>query len=147
VEKSLRLSLQTDLSLRALMYLAANDGRERVSTALIAERYGVSKFHLHKAIQALRRLGYVSTTPGRLGGLSLAMPADRIRLGTLVAELENVGHLVDCGRGPCPLRGACLLKGALDRAERTFFRELDKHFLTDVVLGTTAGKLKRLLRA
>jgi Rrf2 family transcriptional regulator, nitric oxide-sensitive transcriptional repressor len=147
LEERLRLSLQTDLSLRALMYLAANDGRGRVSTAVIAERYGVSKFHLQKAIQVLRRLGYVGTTPGRLGGLRLAMPADRIRLGALVAALEGVGCLVDCDRGPCPLRGACLLKGVLDRAERTFIRELDKHVLADVVAGATGGRLKALLSA
>jgi Rrf2 family transcriptional regulator, nitric oxide-sensitive transcriptional repressor len=143
----LRLSLLTDLSLRALMYLAANDGRERVSTAQIAERFGVSKFHLQKAVQALRKLGYVGTTSGRLGGLSLAVPADRIRLGALVEALETIGHLVDCARGPCPLHGACLLKGALDRAERVFIRELDKNSLADVVRSPTAGRLKVLLQA
>jgi Iron-dependent Transcriptional regulator len=57
LEEPLRLSLQTDLALRSLMYLAANDGRARVNTSHIAQRFRVSKFHLQKAVQALRKLG------------------------------------------------------------------------------------------
>lgn len=143
----MRLSLQTDLALRSLMYLAANDGRSRVSTSHIAGRFGVSKFHLQKAVQALRKLGYVGSTSGRFGGLRLTMPASRIRIGTVMAALESMGHLVNCSKGPCPLGGACLLKSALDRAERTFFLELDRHSLADVVSGPTASVLDMLLSA
>jgi Rrf2 family transcriptional regulator, nitric oxide-sensitive transcriptional repressor len=89
----LRLSLQTDLALRSLMYLAANDGGERVSTSHIAHRFRVSKFHLQKAVQELCKLGYVGSTSGRFGGLSLAVPASSIRIGTVVAALESMGHL------------------------------------------------------
>jgi Rrf2 family nitric oxide-sensitive transcriptional repressor len=129
------------------MYLAANRGRLRVTTTHIAERFGVSAFHLQKAVQALRKLGYLESTPGRLGGLTLAMPATGIRLGTVAASLESAGQLVDCGNGPCPLRGACLLKRALDAAEQTFFRELDRHSLADVICGPTAKKLATLVSA
>jgi Rrf2 family transcriptional regulator, nitric oxide-sensitive transcriptional repressor len=147
LEEPLRLSLQTDLALRSLMYLAANDGRPRVSTSHIAQRLCVSKFHLQKAVQVLRRLGYVGSASGRFGGLSLAVPASRIRIGSVVAALESTGHLVNCNKGPCPLDGACLLKLALDRAERAFFLELDQYSLADVVRGPTANMLDMLLSA
>ena len=147
LEEPLRLSLQTDLALRSLMYLAANDGRSRVSTSHIAERFGVSKFHLQKAVQALRKLGYVGSSSGRGGGLNLAMPAAGIRIGAVVAALESVGRLVNCNKGPCPLGGACLLKSVLDRAERTFFLELDRYSLADVIRGPTANVLEMLLSA
>ena len=143
----MRLSLQTDLALRSLMYLAANNGRERVSTSHIAQRFRVSKFHLQKAVQALRKLGYVGSTSGRFGGLSLAVPASSIRIGSVVAALESMGHLVNCNKGPCPLDGACLLKSALDRAERIFFLELDQYSLADMVRGPTANVLDMLLSA
>jgi len=129
------------------MYLAANDGRARVSTSHIAQRFRVSKFHLQKAVQALRKLGYVGSTAGRFGGLSLAVPASSIRIGSVVAALESMGHLVNCNKGPCPLDGACLLKLALDRAERGFFLELDQYSLADVVRGPTADVLDMLLSA
>ena len=96
----MRLSLQTDLALRSLMYLAANDGRTRVSTSQIAQRFRVSKFHLQKAVQALRKLGYVGSTSGRFGGLNLAVPASGIRIGRVVAALESMGQLVNCNKGP-----------------------------------------------
>jgi Rrf2 family transcriptional regulator, nitric oxide-sensitive transcriptional repressor len=147
MEEPLRLSLQTDLALRSLMYLAANDGRARVSTSHIAQRFRVSKFHLQKAVQALRKLGYVGSTSGRFGGLSLAVPASGIRIGSVVAALESMGHLVNCNKGPCPLDGACLLKLALDRAERAFFLELDQYSLADMVRGPTANVLDMLLSA
>jgi len=129
------------------MYLAANDGHSRVRTSHIAQRFGVSKFHLQKAVQALRRLGYVGSTSGRFGGLWLAVPASGIRIGSVVAALESMGHLVNRNKGPCPLGGACLLKLALDRAERTFFLELDHYSLADVVRGPTANVLEMLLSA
>ena len=129
------------------MYLAANDARARVSTSHIAQRFRVSKFHLQKAVQALRKLGYVGSASGRLGGLSLAVPASSIRIGSVVAALESMGHLVNCNKGPCPLDGACLLKLALDRAERAFFLELDQYSLADMVRGPTANVLDKLLSA
>ena len=143
----MRLSLQTDLALRSLMYLAANNGRERVSTSHIAQRFRVSKFHLQKAVQGLRKQGYVDSASGRFGGLSLAVPASSIRIGSVVASLESMGHLVNCNKGPCPLDRACLLKLALDRAERAFFLELDQYSLADVVRGPTANVLDMLLSA
>ena len=45
LKEPLHLSLQTDLALRSLMYLAANDGHSRVRTSH-------TKFHLQKAVQA-----------------------------------------------------------------------------------------------
>ena len=106
-----------------------------------------SKSTLQKAVQALRKLGYVGSTAGRFGGLSLAVPASSIRIGSVVAALESMGHLVNCNKGPCPLDGACLLKLALDRAERGFFLELDQYSLADVVRGPTADVLDMLLSA
>ena len=129
------------------MYLAANNGRERVSTSHIAQRFRVSKFHLQKAVQGLRKLGYVDSTSGRFGDLSLAVPASSIRIGSVVASLESMDHLVNCNKGPCPLDRACLLKLALDRAERAFFLELDQYSLADVVRGPTANVLDMLLSA
>ena len=144
IEVYLRLSLYTDLALRALMYLAGRKDNEPVSTAAIAQSYGISHFHLQKAVHGLRRLGYVSSSPGRNGGVRLAVPSSSIRVGTLVARLEETGHMVECARGPCPLAGACALKSALDRAERAFYESLDQCTLSDVVKGKTLSALQKM---
>ncbi len=142
-----RLSLYTDFSLRLLVYLAGIRDGKPVSAAKIAERYHVSAHHMHKVAQGLRKLGYVDSISGRYGGLKLAVPADSLRVGDVVAAMEGAGAMVECSRGPCPLHGGCALKGALDRAEQVFLDELRKYTIADAVRGPTLVRLERMMRA
>lgn len=146
-ETSVHLSLYTDFSLRLLVYLAGVRDARPVSARLIAEKYNVSAHHMHKVAQGLRKLGYIESVCGRNGGLRLAVAAESLRIGDVVEAMEGRGHMADCARGPCMLHGACLLKGALDRAERGFFDELRKYTLADVVRGPTVIRLENLMRA
>lgn len=143
----MRLSLYTDFALRALIYLGANRDGKPVSAAQIAARYHVSRHHMHKVAQGLRRLGYVRSISGRYGGLQLALAPERLNIGEVVEAMEGSGRLVDCRRDPCPLHGGCLLKGALDRAERQFMDELKKYTVADVLRGPTLLRLERLIKA
>jgi Rrf2 family nitric oxide-sensitive transcriptional repressor len=142
-----RLSLYTDFSLRLLVYLAGTGDGKPISAAHIAQKYRVSAHHMRKVAQGLRRLGYVESVSGRRGGLRLAQAAEHLRVGDVVAAMEGSGHLADCKRGPCPLHGACLLKGALDRAERGFIDELRKYSIADVVRGPMLIRLERIKQA
>lgn len=143
----MRLSLYTDFSLRLLMYLGAANKDVWVRTADVARAFGVSVHHLQKAVGGLVRAGYVEAAQGRTGGIRLAIEPASLRLGAVVAELEGTGCLVDCKRGPCPLAGKCLLKRALDEAERGFIRELDRYTLADVIARPTAAALRPLVSA
>lgn len=143
----MRLSLYTDLSLRLLVYLGGSNDGKPVGTAHVAGQLRVSAHHMHKVAQGLRKLGYIETVSGRLGGLRLLVPMDQLRIGDVVEAMEGSGKLADCKRGPCSLQGACLLKTALDAAERGFLNELKKYTLADVVRGPTLVRLQRLLRA
>lgn len=108
----MRLSLYTDFSLRLLVYLASCKDGKPVSAARIAGKYRVSSHHMHKVAQGLRRLGYVESVSGRYGGLKLAVAPESLRIGDVVEAMEGSGRMADCTRGPCPLHGGCLLKGA-----------------------------------
>jgi len=141
----LRLSLYTDFALRLLMYLAAAEPGTWVTTPNVAHAFGISLNHLQKSVQGLVRAGYVEALQGRAGGVRLARPAAEIRIGGVVAALEGSGCLVDCGRGPCPLSGLCVLKHALDEAEKGFIRALDGYSLADVVAHQTGAALRRLI--
>lgn len=143
----MRLSLYTDFSLRLLVYLAGVRDGKPVSARVVAQKYRVSAHHMHKVAQGLRKLGYVESSSGRNGGLRLAMPAESLRIGDVVEAMEGRGHLVDCGRGPCGLQGACVLKVALDRAERGFLEDLNRYSLADVVRGPMVVRLEQLMRA
>jgi len=139
--------LYTDFSLRLLMYLAAVERATWTTTPEVARAFGISTHHLQKAVQGLVRGGHVEALQGRGGGVRLAQDPASMRLGAIVAELEGSGCLVDCGRGPCPLAGRCLLKSALDAAERSFIRELDRFTLADVVANQTKSALYKLIAA
>jgi Rrf2 family nitric oxide-sensitive transcriptional repressor len=146
-EFDLRLSLYTDFSLRLLMYLAAAEPGGWSTTPKIARAFGISLHHLQKSVQGLVRAGYVEALQGRAGGVRLAKPAESIRIGGVVAALEGSGCLVDCGRGPCPLAGLCVLKHALDEAEKGFIQALDCYSLADVVAQQQTGAALRNLIA
>ncbi|MFC6775996.1 RrF2 family transcriptional regulator [Methylobacterium gregans] len=141
------MSLYTDFSLRLLLYLGAVKADGWATTPDIARTFGISAHHLHKAVQGLVRAGFVVAKQGRTGGVRLAREPAAIRLGAVVAELEGTGCLIDCGRGPCPLAAHCLIKHALDAAERGFIRELDRFTLADVLADRTGATLGGLIAA
>ncbi|AWN37040.1 Rrf2 family transcriptional regulator [Methylobacterium radiodurans] len=141
------MSLYTDFSLRLLLYLGAVRADGWATTPDVARTFGISVHHLHKAVQGLARAGFVEAKQGRAGGVRLARDPAAIRLGAVVAELEGTGCLIDCGRGPCPLARDCLIKHALDAAERGFIRELDRFTLADILAHRTGATLSGLIAA
>lgn len=129
----MRLTKQTDYSLRVLMHLALMPERKHTIREL-SERYRVSKNHLMKVVNQLARLGYVKTLRGRGGGLRLARSSHAIRIGAVVTDLEKSLEVIDCNaNGGCVLQPACKLRHALKDATRTFIRTLDNYTLADLV--------------
>jgi len=142
----MRLALHTDFSLRIMMFLASMESEELTTTRALAEKFKVSENHLHKVVQSLVRLSVIQSTPGRNGGIRLAHPSGTISVGWLIRELEGMGNLVDCSIGPCPLNPACVLKGALARAEAAFFSALDPITLADVVSERRTSSILQFMR-
>jgi Rrf2 family nitric oxide-sensitive transcriptional repressor len=107
-----------------------------VPTTEIGRAYGISKNHLVRVAQSLRDGGFIELSPGRSGGLSLARPADRIRIGDVVRELEPDFRMVECFDeeiSTCPISPACALAGALEGALDAFLAELDRFTLGQVI--------------
>jgi len=118
------------------MRMAAEPDRA-FSTAELAEEFDISRNHLTKVVAALSAAGVVATRRGTGGGAMLARPAEQIRIGQLVATLEQGAALVECFQadgGACSLMPRCRLKAMLGRAERRFIEDLDRNTLADCVL-------------
>lgn len=133
----MRLTTYSDYSLRLLMFLAAR--REKLSTIPeVAKAYNISGNHLMKVAHQLGKAGFIDTVRGRNGGLRLGRPADRINVGEVLRHTEPDMDIVPCfqpDNEDCPLRRACRLKGALERAQQAFLSVLDEYTIGDLVSG------------
>lgn len=122
----MRLNAQTDFSLRMLIYLATK-GEGGATIQEISTRMKLSQTHMMRVAAKLAANGLVTSTRGRLGGLSLGRHAGEITVLDVVLAMEPDFALVECfdkSRGGCSIESACLLKGVLSSALEAFFAEL-----------------------
>ena len=140
----MQLTLYSDYALRTLIYLAIND--DNVTIADIAEDYKISRNHLVKVVHNLGKLGYITTTRGRHGGLRLAMRPEEINIGEVVRRTEPNFTLVECfdrKTNQCVITPACKLIGVLGEAFRAFNEVLNRYTLADMT--TNADALRESL--
>lgn len=131
----MRLTTFSDYALRVLIYLGMR-GEGWATVGEIAEAYGISRNHLTKVAHFLSTNGYVETARGKAGGMRLAMPPERIRLGELVRLTEEGTSLVECfdaDTSQCRIQNACALKGAFAYAVNAFHAALDEYTLADML--------------
>jgi len=134
----MRLLASTDFALRALMRLASDPDR-LLSTEYLARDLAVSRHHLHKVVQSLSDAGFVRTTRGAKGGVTLARPPAKIKIGAVVRAFERDQAIVECFRadgGQCSLTPACRLRRILADAREGFFGHLDGFTLADSLLAS-----------
>lgn len=140
----MRLTQQTDVSLRILLFLAMHPG-EAISVKTISRHFEVSEDFAAKMAKQMVREGLLLSRRGRLGGVMLAEPAEQLKVGELLLKLEPFEPL-ECvrGEGDCPIAPSCALKAALARATQAFVAVLDGYTLADLV--KNRGQLQRLLK-
>ncbi|RSS80439.1 Rrf2 family transcriptional regulator [Streptomyces sp. WAC06614] len=137
----MRLTRFTDLALRVLMRLAVEE-TDLPTTREVAQTMQVPYTHTAKVVARLQHLGLVEARRGRGGGLTLTSAGRAASIGGLVRELEGAGDVVECeGATPCPLRSACVLRGALRRAQEAFFASLDPLTVNELVAAPTGPLL------
>lgn len=129
----MRLSLQTDYSLRTLMFLAVTPGRRNI--AEIARQFGISEGHVAKVVNNLSRRGYIRSVRGVGGGIELAKPPDDISIGEVVSAVEGETRLMQCLETSdfCLIEQSCKLKGVFARAEQIQSEYLNSVRLSDVI--------------
>ncbi|MWB79235.1 Rrf2 family transcriptional regulator [Pseudooceanicola sp. 216_PA32_1] len=133
----MRLTKRTNISMRVLMYCAANMGR-LVTKSEIAERCNTSENHLAQVINRLGQLGFVQTQRGRNGGLTLGRDSRDIRVGDVFRAIETGVPVTECfadDENTCPLIDACLLRPAIADAIEAFYRRMDEVSLDQLVCG------------
>lgn len=130
----MRLTAFTDFSLRVLLVLASRT-EGLVTVADIPQAFEISHAHLVKVAHVLGKTGWVETVRGRKGGMRLAVDPTQLRLGQVIRQLEEDFTVVECAgeNNRCVLTGGFGLEIALKQAMHSFFSELDRHSLWDLV--------------
>jgi len=131
----MRLTNFSDFSMRLLMYAAVNEDR-LITIEETSEVYDISRAHLMKIANTLTRAGYLKAVRGRSGGLKLAKPPKKIRLGDVLRATESDFDLVECFTkdSQCVITRACRWRGLLHEALDAFAATLDRYTLADLML-------------
>jgi len=120
----MKLTLQTDYSLRVILYIGANEGA-RSTIHQIAIAYDISENHLTKIVHNLTTLGYLDSARGRHGGLKLPASLSSVRLGDFISKLEP-----DFLQSPWfeePVVKVSGLRQALIDAQEAFVQSLNRY--------------------
>lgn len=139
----MQITSYTDYALRVLLYLAIPPNRQANITE-VADFFNISRNHLVKVVHQLGSKGFVKTTRGKGGGLSLQRPPEMISIGEVVRSMENHFNWVECfdpAQQDCRLLPDCGLKHLLARAGDAYLQMLDAATLADVALGTAPVEL------
>ena len=140
----MQLDKFSDYALRILIALAAH-APDKLATSAIAQMYGISDNHLSKIATQLAKNGFVLSERGRGGGLTLALPARQISIGSVLRTLKKDEPVAECfgANTSCTILPACGLRMPLIEAQEAFFAALDGYTLADVA--RDQNTLKHLL--
>lgn len=131
----MRLTLQSDYALRTLMYLAASEPRQ-ATISEIAAAYKISRAHVMVLVHRLGAAGFLLNERGRGGGIRLARPASRIRVGEVLRAVEPAFAPAECfdpETNLCRITERCRLKRVFGEALDAWFAVLDRYTLADLV--------------
>lgn len=130
----MKISAFADVSLRALMVLAAAPSGALLTTQNIADSVGTPYNHVSKAMTKLRSLGLIEVVRGRTGGSRLSHAGRVATVGQVLRQLDTRTDAAECVApgGNCPLINECKLRAALARAREAFYRELDSVVIADL---------------
>jgi Rrf2 family transcriptional regulator, iron-sulfur cluster assembly transcription factor len=104
-------SKKCEYGLQAVLYLAAQTGREIVSAEEIANKLSIPKEFVSKILQSLTESGIVESRKGKSGGFAIAKDPKKIKLIDIVDAIDGLSMFSSCVLGfphcnpenPCPL--------------------------------------------
>lgn len=130
-----RLSTRSRYGLRALLYLAADDGERLVPLSQIAAAEEIPAPFLERILGRLRAGGLVEARRGVSGGYRLARSPERITVADVVTAVEDPRPLLDCLERPevCGRTATCRARRAWTRLDGAIAAALDGVTLEDLL--------------
>jgi len=131
----MKLSTRGRYGTRALLDIARHQGERPVILKDIAQRQQISPLYLERLIAPLIAGGIVRSTRGAKGGISLAKPAEEIRLSEVIELLEGTINPVECVINPsmCDRSGSCAPRDVWGELKKAINGVLENITLQDLV--------------
>jgi len=92
----MKLSTKGRYGLKAMIDLATEYGKCRLSVSQLAERQGISDAYLEQLIATLKKAGLLDAARGASGGYTLTRPPEDICVGEVLRALEGSTAIMDC---------------------------------------------------
>lgn len=131
----MQITRQAEYAIKIMLELAKHEGKEVVSSKLIAERQGIPEDFLKKTVHLLALQGLVVTQRGVQGGVRLGKPASEITIADIIAAVEGplaINICLDPGY-ECPNKPTCAVHRVLARGQAALLRELSRETLSDLL--------------
>ena len=146
------LSMKSKYAIRALMVLAANEGKMLQSKTIAKEADAPMKF-LESILLELKHQGLVESKRGIFGGYYLAKPSKQIMLGEVIRKIDGMLAPIGCASvtayqkcDDCTDEKSCAIRHAMIEVRNAISDVLDKKTLAEMVRNKSCEPRKRLHR-
>jgi Rrf2 family protein len=135
------LSQTAEHALRAILYLAQQNGDGPIAADHVAEALGAPRNYLSKTLHELARQGILDSTPGRRGGFVLAVRPDRLSIAEIVSVFDAPRKNPICllGGRPCNDREPCAAHAHWKQVEDRSRRPLEDTTVADLLADVPAA--------
>lgn len=137
----LAIRRETDYALRVLLHLALLPPGTRITTQEVAHQRLIPSNLIRRITAHLVDAGFLNSSRGRGGGISLACPPEEIAFLAVVETMEGPVVISECVPHPqeCPLVGECPVRPIWAESQARMERYWEEITLAD--LARRAGSM------
>jgi len=129
------ISRGAEYAIRAMLEVAAAEGKVQATTKEVAEHQGIPKVFLPKIVQRLVQAGLLRAHRGPAGGIALSRPPDQINMRQIIEAMDGPIALNICLilPGECPRESICPVHEIWIEVQRNLLESLESITLADLV--------------
>ena len=128
------ISRGAEYAIRAMLDVAATEGRAQKTTKEVAEHQGIPKVFLPKIVQRLVQAGLLRAHRGPAGGIALSRPPDQVNMRQIIEAMDGPIALNTCLilPGESPRESNCPIHEVWVKTQRNLLESLESITLADL---------------
>jgi Rrf2 family protein len=129
------ISRGAEYAIRAMLDVAAVEGRDQATTKGVAEHQGIPKVFLPKIVQRLVQAGLLRAHRGPAGGIALSRPPGEINMREIIEAMDGPIALNTCLILPneCPRESICPIHEIWVKTQQSLLTSLESVTLAQLV--------------